>query len=184
MQFRSAVLICVTLIAGNTLGQESKKERPLPEEAEKILREKTAEASRDAATKPPPRVIPKRRGEISFDDLKFEMEKGGTFTRDLIPEVVKKLDGTNITIRGYMHPMVTQSTGIKDFILVRDNLECCFGPGAALFDCIDVKMVVPATTRFSVFPIAVKGRFTVKEKYYPDGSGPCAIYYLDATEAK
>jgi hypothetical protein len=54
---------------------------------------------------------------------------------------VEKLEGKKISIKGWIHPLsVFTQTGIKSFILVRDDKECCFGPGAALHDCISVKM--------------------------------------------
>ena len=67
-----------------------------------------------------------------------------------------------------------KETGIDQFVLVRDNQECCFGPGAALFDCVIVEMVPGRTTDFVTRPVTVEGRFkidTVSYKY-PGGAGP------------
>ncbi len=47
-----------------------------------------------------------------------------------------------------------------------------------------VQMKAPATADFSTRPIAVQGRFEVKELKYPDGSGHLAIYAIEATEAR
>ena len=46
-------------------------------------------------------------------------------------------------------------------VLVRDNLECCFGPGAALYDCVMVRMNPGKTTNFSIRPVTVEGDPTV-----------------------
>ncbi len=120
--------------------------------------------------------------EISFDDIKLEMEKGAPFTRDLLPERVTALAGTAIRIRGYILPSF-QQTGLTQFVLVRDNQECCFGPGAALHDCVVVRMRPGQTADFSIRPVAVAGTFKIDELRAPDGSH-LAIYALDGDEVK
>jgi hypothetical protein len=123
-----------------------------------------------------------RARDIKFDNVKFEMKKGDPFEEKLLTDAIRKLDGKPVRIRGYMLPSFQQK-GIKQFILVRDNLECCFGPGAALYDCIVVEMVGNATTEFSVRPVTVEGVFTVHELKGPDGKH-LAIYHLDAQSVK
>jgi hypothetical protein len=120
--------------------------------------------------------------EISFDDIKLEMEKGAAFTRDLLPERVTALADTAIRIRGYILPSF-QQTGLTQFVLVRDNQECCFGPGAALHDCVVVRMRPGKTADFSIRPVAVAGTFKIDELRAPDGSH-LAIYALDGDEVK
>ena len=120
--------------------------------------------------------------EISFDDIKLEMEKGAPFTRDLLPERVTALADTAIRIRGYILPSF-QQTGLTQFVLVRDNQECCFGPGAALHDCVVVRMRPGKTADFSIRPVAVAGTFKIDELRAPDGSH-LAIYALDGEEVK
>lgn len=123
-----------------------------------------------------------RLQDRSFDDVKFEMEKGDPFSRDLLPPPVASLDGTRIRIRGYILPSFQQE-GITQFVLVRDNMECCFGPGAALYDCIVVRMLPGRSTNFSVRPVAVSGTFHVEELIGPDGKH-LAIYSLDGEEVE
>ena len=120
--------------------------------------------------------------EITFDDLKLEMETGAPFTRDLLPARVTNLAGTAIRIRGYILPSF-QQTGLTQFVLVRDNQECCFGPGAALHDCVVVRMRPGKTADFSIRPVAVAGTFKIDELRAPDGSH-LAIYALDGDEVK
>jgi hypothetical protein len=124
---------------------------------------------------PPVRVGPPR--EVTFDDIKFDMEKGAAFTRDLLPKRVTSLEQERIRIRGYILPSF-QQTGLTQFVLVRDNMECCFGPGAALYDCIVVRMEPGKSTTFSIRPVAVAGVFRLQELRGPDGRH-LAIYALD-----
>ena len=137
-------------------------------------------ATAAAANTPPTRLPPARPGsprEISFDDIKFDMEKGAPFTSDLLPERVTALEQERIRIRGYILPSF-QQTGLTQFVLVRDNMECCFGPGAALYDCVVVRMQPGKTANFSIRPVAVSGVFRLQELKGPDGKH-LAIYALD-----
>ena len=115
--------------------------------------------------------------DISFDDIKLDMQKGDPFTRDLLPTRVTALENSRVRIRGYILPSF-QQTGLTQFVLVRDNMECCFGPGALLHDCVVVRMVPGKTAIFSVRPVAVTGTFRVQELRGPDGRH-LAIYALD-----
>jgi len=126
-----------------------------------------------AATAEPPL----RPREITFDDIKLEMQKGDPFTRDLLPKRVTVLERQPVRIRGYILPSFQQA-GLTQFVLVRDNQECCFGPGAALHDCIVVRMRPGRTANFSIRPVAVAGTFRVDELRGPDGRH-LAIYALD-----
>lgn len=120
--------------------------------------------------------------EISFDDIAFEMEKGSDFSHDLLPERVLALQDQKVRIRGYILPSF-QQTGLAQFVLVRDNMECCFGPGAALYDCIVVTMQPGRTADFSVRPVAVTGTFRLHELKGPDGNH-LAIYALTGDQVR
>jgi hypothetical protein len=126
------------------------------------------------ADKPPPSTALR---DISFDDIKLDMQKGDPFTRDLLPTRVTSLENSRVRIRGYILPSF-QQTGLTQFVLVRDNMECCFGPGALLHDCVVVRMVPGKTAAFSIRPVAVTGTFRVQELRGPDGRH-LAIYALD-----
>ena len=128
---------------------------------------------------------PPGSGEITFDDLKFDIEKDGDFQRSMLTEEIEQLHKRELRIRGYILPAsVFKLTGFTEFVLVRDNMECCFGPGAALFDCIIVKMAEGKKADFSTRPVMVRGRFEIKEFTYPDSDKHYAIYQMTATEVK
>jgi hypothetical protein len=94
------------------------------------------------------------------------------------------LSKKTIRIRGWILPAsVFKQSGIEEFVLVRDNQECCFGPGAALYDCIMIKMEKGKTANYTTRPVAVKGKFEVEELKFPDGKH-YAIYKMTATEVK
>ena len=135
-----------------------------------------AVATLDAQTKGDGKVK-----DLTFDDIKFDMKKGDPFERSLLTKKIDELSGATIRIRGYMLPSFQQK-GITQFVLVRDNMQCCFGPGAALCDCIMVDLK-GTTTTYTVKPIAVEGIFKVEEFLDPDGN-VLAIYHLDGTKVK
>jgi hypothetical protein len=134
-----------------------------------------AAAAPPAAARPISAPSPLR--EITFDDLKLELQKGDPFTPDRLTPRVTELERQRVRIRGYILPSFQQS-GLTQFVLVRDNQECCFGPGAALHDCVVVRMQPGRTAEFSIRPVAVEGRFRVEELRGPDGRH-LAIYALD-----
>jgi len=131
----------------------------------------------------PDKTLPRKPGvqDLTFDDIAFDMEKGEPFTRSMLPPKIEELANQKIRIRGYILPSF-ESRGIKQFVLVRDNMECCFGPGAALYDCILVEMKGNGVD-FTVRPVTVEGIFEVKEYLGPDGKH-LAIYRMDGESAK
>ena len=122
--------------------------------------------------------------EVSFDDVSLDLEKDEPFDPAKITDRVKELDKEVIRIRGWILPAsVFQQRGIRSFVLVRDNMECCFGPGAALDDCIIVEMESGKSTDFTTRPVAVEGVFSVREFKDPGGKH-YAIYHLRGRSVK
>jgi hypothetical protein len=145
-------------------------------------------ADGDSEPAPRPKLKPGARTKVlaragdrpydkTFDDLRFEMEVGTKFLRTMLTKEIEALDGTKLRIRGFMLP-AAQNRGIREFVLVRDNQECCFGPGAALYDCIFVEMPAGKTVEYTRVPIAVEGIFNVRE--FVVGGKHMAIYQMDA----
>ncbi|GAB5403869.1 MAG: DUF3299 domain-containing protein [Aureliella sp.] len=195
---KASLIVCLAvsflaLPPGQDDSNKDKKEEP---KAKSPVSEKSTAGSRAAArskaadTKQPElspaekaaRLAARRRGELVFDDLKFDIEKGGKFERKMLTKDIESFNKRTIRIRGYMYPTFQQE-GITEFVLVRDNQECCFGPGAAIFDCIRIKMAKGKSTKFSVRPIAVKGKFEIEEFRMPDGM-LAAIYKITATDVR
>lgn len=125
------------------------------------------------------------KGDITFDDLKFDIEKDEPFLREKLTEQIERLHGKRVKLRGYILPSTLfKETDIDQFVLVRDNQECCFGPGAALFDCVIVEMVPGRTTDFVTRPVTVEGVFKIQEYKYPDGSGHFAVFRIDGERVR
>ena len=170
-----ALLVGVAIVLGGTAGCGSSAAPT--SEAKQATTPPGAALSSERSTQALPPVRTGQPREVSFDDIKFDMEKGAPFTGDLLPKRVTSLEQERIRIRGYILPSFRQ-TGLAQFVLVRDNMECCFGPGAALYDCIVVRMQPGKTADFSIRPVAVSGVFRLEELRGPDGKH-LAIYALD-----
>ena len=150
------------------------------ESARPVLAQVTPEAT---STQSAASTSGERTRDISFDDIKFKMEKKEKFKRSMLTEKIEKLSGKTVKIRGYIFPGgIFKQKGITKFVLVRDNQECCFGPGAALFDCVIVRMKPGKSTDFSVRPIAVEGKFSIRE--FRQGKKLRAVYAISGDSAK
>ena len=67
-------------------------------------------------------------------------------------------------------------------VLVRDDQECCFGPGALLHDCIIVDMTPPATVDCTVRLVMADGIFSTREVRFD--SQVSAIYHLEGRQVQ
>ncbi len=104
----------------------------------------------------------------------------------MLTDSVKELDKKVVRLRGFILPTsVFQQKGFDRFVLVRDNQECCFGPGAAIYDCVMIEMQPGKTANYSTRIVQVQGTFHIDtESYkYPEGN-QFAIYKIIATEVK
>jgi hypothetical protein len=180
-------LACVPWIAG--CGESHAPAMTSSSPAKEALPERGAEPARDSADQPaaepaeaapaakPADARPPATADITFDDIKFDIQPDEPFERSMLTKKIENLSGKPVRIRGFILPSF-QQTGLTQFVLVRDNLSCCFGPGAALYDCIVVEMKPGKSTDFNLYPVAVEGTFSIKELQDPDGN-TMAIYHLD-----
>lgn len=96
---------------------------------------------------------------------------------DVIPPAVKSYDGAEVTIEGFVLPLRIRRQRVTEFLLLRDQGTCCFGPQAQINHFIRVNY--PAGFRHEgATPWTVRGTLHVGERYvqgYLTG-----IYFLDA----
>lgn len=167
--------------ADKAVDNTGKADKPVEKDA---AADRTPPANRPVVAPRQPRAAARTKGDITFDDLKFEIEKGGKFEEGMLTKEIKALNKQTVKLRGWILPnSVYKSSGIDNFVLVRDNLECCFGPGAAIYDCVIVNMEKGKTADFTTKPVAVRGKFEIEEYPFPDGT-LAAIYKITAVEVK
>lgn len=132
----------------------------------------------------PERSLPREGSEgvlrVSYDDINLldilNMEPVPPNAEEHFPSWLADLAGKRIRIRGFMYPPF-QSTGLPMFVLVRDNQECCFGPGAKIYDHILVNMREGVTTDYiQGRAFDVEGNFEIMPE--ADGDELYQLYVL------
>src|SRR5690242_8936241 len=128
--------------------------------------------------------VPDGYSRISFSTMKPDEleERNG----HVVPTEVSSLEGKNVFIKGYIRPdSVTVPRGIDQFLLVRDNNQCCFGDMSKIkyYDQIYVKMTGDHRLDFSRGVFAIGGKLHIEPQYALPGS-PKTVFTLTADYAK
>jgi len=164
--------------------------KPAAELASAEIRTSRSPIAKSKGTPPPrERVLPAPAtgGDvigITFDSLMFDMKPTDPFSPTLLNDAVRALFDKKVKIRGYFWPAVPYEKGITNFILVRDDKGCCFGPGALIYDNIIVSMAPGKTANFTTRPIAVEGVLRYKEDRVLPTEPLTSIYHLEAQSAE
>ena len=95
----------------------------------------------------------------------------------MLTERIESFHGAKVRLRGFIQPSFRQ-TNIRKFVFVRDDKECCFGPNAALYDNILVKMAPRTQATFTVRPVVVTGQLFLKEYQDPASGMVLSIYRM------
>ena len=101
---------------------------------------------------------------------------------DAIPDAARALDGRDVLLKGYMYPG-SQQRGIVQFLLVRDQGDCCFGGNPKITDRVNVSLADPRGIEFTPGLVKIAGRFHVRPAGAPDAGGG-VLYHLDAAERR
>lgn len=124
---------------------------------------KPAEETRTFAVEGPENAI-----RVSFDDVDLlkvmNLDPVPADAPERLPKWLKALDGKRIRVRGFMYPPF-QDTGIRGFVLARDNQICCFGRTPKEYDLIDIFLRKGITTHYiQNRPFDVVGVFRIKSE--------------------
>lgn len=122
--------------------------------------------------------VPDGYERIAFSRLQPSSEVPG----QLFPPSAIELDGKRVFIKGYVKPGA-QSSEIKEFLLVRDLRECCFGDSTPkLTDMVLVTLKDPLRANFSLWPRGLAGTLRVRPERL--GGPNSVLYYLEADYLK
>jgi hypothetical protein len=104
--------------------------------------------------------------EIPDPDELREAEDQKAVLGDQIPEPLKKIDGEEVVIVGFMVPIeVTREGQVKSFALTQNQNFCCFGVPPGMNEWIMVKMEEGETAEFTLdLPVAAFGKIAVGEE--------------------
>jgi hypothetical protein len=99
---------------------------------------------------------------------------------DAIPDSARAIDGRSVLLKGYMYPG-KQQHGITQFLLVRDQGDCCFGGNPKITDRVLVRLSDPANPKgidFSPRLTKIAGTFVVRPTMSPGLDGG-VLYHLE-----
>jgi hypothetical protein len=94
-----------------------------------------------------------------------------------IPTEVKKLNGSKITIAGFMLPVKMENGLVTEFLLLKDQSGCCYGVVPNMNEWVIVKMPKNGVKPFSDTLVFVSG--TLKVGAVMDNNYLAGIYTLD-----
>ncbi len=78
-----------------------------------------------------------------------------------IPEAIKRFDGKRAQITGFMLPVKMEGQLVSQFLLMRDQMMCCYGVVPRMNDWVVVYTAKPVKYTPDV-PISFRGKLTVK----------------------
>jgi hypothetical protein len=124
--------------------------------------------------------VPPGYARTSFGDFRpDEVEQRGNL---LVPRHVQALDGKKVFIKGYMRPGSSPTrTNVRQFLLVRDNNQCCFGDISTVkyFDQVLVSTIGSLSTDYSTGLYRVGGTLRIHPENILKGVG-YPVYTLEA----
>jgi hypothetical protein len=130
---------------------------------QQLLQRKMAKLNRVQAVSLPS-VPGSAPADSKYTRLQFDTLKSWTYIegKTPIPDFIKKLDGQDIEMVGFMMPL-SEVKNITEFILVPSLWGCCYGQPPAVNHVVVVKMPPGQTTKFFNDVIRVRGKFSVGE---------------------
>jgi hypothetical protein len=102
-----------------------------------------------------------------------------------VPDTARAMDGRNVLLKGYMYPG-KQQRGITQFLLVRDQGDCCFGGNPKITDRVLVQLKDPGHPTgidFSPRLIKIAGTFAIRPMGAPGLDGG-VLYHLEDAFAR
>jgi hypothetical protein len=122
--------------------------------------------------------VPSGYERLSYATLRADDAQPG----QLYPPEVNDLDGHRVFVKGYVYPTKSEQ-GVKEFILCRDNGDCCFGGQPPLTERIMVDLKGQLTYKYATRMVRVAGTFRVEPGKAVDGLGG-VLYHLEADYLK
>ena len=95
-----------------------------------------------------------------------------------VPDSARDLDGQLILLKGYMYPG-KQQHGIRQFLLVRDQGDCCFGGNPKINDRVLVHLKDEKGLGFSSRQKKIAGRFILRPTAGQDGIEGGVLYHIE-----
>ena len=122
--------------------------------------------------------LPEGFVRLSYADLQPAEGEAATH----VPNSASGVDGRDVLLKGYIYPG-KQQHGLVQFLLVRDQGDCCFGGNPKITDRVLVQLSDTAGIDFTPYLVKVAGRFRVQPAGTADIAGG-VLYHLDAASVR
>jgi hypothetical protein len=96
-----------------------------------------------------------------------------------VPQTAFEADGKDVLLKGFMYPGSEQE-GIVQFLLVRDQGDCCFGGNPKITDRVLVNLRDPEGIDFTPRMVKIAGRFAIRPAGSTDIDGGVLYHIEDA----
>jgi hypothetical protein len=120
--------------------------------------------------------VPDGHIRMTYDDLQPDPR----VINQVVPPSAEEFNGQRVFIKGYALAG-TRTTGIRTFILVRDQGDCCFGGNPKLTDRILVQLKGGQAFTYTDKQQKIIGRFQIRPGQAVDVEGN-VVYQLDDAE--
>lgn len=94
-----------------------------------------------------------------------------------VPDSARAMHGRDVLLKGYMYPGSRQR-GITEFLLCRDQGDCCFGGTPKITDRVLVRLSDPKGIDFTQRLVKIAGQFRIEPAGTADLGGG-VLYHLD-----
>ncbi|WP_438481005.1 DUF3299 domain-containing protein [Oleiharenicola lentus] len=95
----------------------------------------------------------------------------------LIPDKVKAFNQRKVAVTGFMLPTKMEGGLVKEFLLVKDAMMCCYGAMPKVNEWVVVKMTGKGVKPLLDIPITFEGKLSVGEMY--ENGYLTGLYLLD-----
>jgi len=120
--------------------------------------------------------VPDGYERVSYAELQPDDAQPG----QVIPPSAMALDGKKIFIKGFVYPG-QERFGIRKFLLVRDQGDCCFGGNPKITDRIQVTLEGPLRLNYETRIHKLSGTFHIEPVQTAiDGAKGGVLYHLSA----
>ncbi|MCC7085219.1 MAG: hypothetical protein IT427_09455 [Pirellulales bacterium] len=123
--------------------------------------------------------LPPGYSRVSYAEL--QPQKGDP-PNSIPPEAIA-LNGKKVLVKGYVYPS-SRKEGITQFLLVRDQGDCCFGGNPKLTDRILVRLNDPKGFTFNNGLFKAAGTFFVKPPTQAIDATGAVFYHLEGAELR
>jgi len=102
---------------------------------------------------------------------------------DAVPAEALAFAGRDVLLKGYMYPGKQQSR-IVQFLLVRDQGDCCFGGNPKITDRVLVNLAGQEGIAFTPRLVKIAGRFRVEPVGSAAGADGGVLYHIDGAQMR